>query len=336
MARVSLTGIKPTGTPHLGNFTGAITPALKLADDPGTSSYYFIADYHALTTIHDQTEMRQLVREVAATWLACGLDPEKTVLYCQSDIPEVFELAWVLACFCPKGWMNKAHAYKAMVQKNRDAGQDADDLDAGVGMGLYTYPVLMAADIIIVDADLVPVGKDQIQHVELARDMAQRLNNTYGADVLKLPEAMVQGQDETLPGLDGRKMSKSYGNTLPLFVPAKKLKKAVNQIVTDSTPPEAPKDPASSTVFKIYEKVATPAQIEELRGRYAEGIGWGHAKAALFEVLDAQLSGPRAVYEELMAHPERIDEVLHDGAARVRTTAQAVLGRVREAIGIQR
>src|SRR5580704_16866906 len=249
-----LTGIKPTGSPHIGNLLGAIRPALQLADS-GLDAMYFIADYHALTTVQDAKRMAELTREVAATWLAFGLDPSRVTFYRQSDIPEIFELAWVLACFTSKGWMNKAHAYKAAVEAAK-----TDDPDAGIGMGLYEYPILMAADILSFDVDLVPVGKDQVQHIEIARDIAQRINHVTGREVLKLPRAKIDAATELVPGIDGRKMSKSYDNTLPLFATPKQLAKQVGRIVTDSLPPEAPKDPDTSTVFKIYRAVATPGE----------------------------------------------------------------------------
>jgi tryptophanyl-tRNA synthetase len=325
-----LTGIKPTGIPHVGNLLGAIAPALRLADE-GLEAFYFIADYHALTTVQDAATMQRLTREVAATWLAMGLDPARVLFYRQSDIPEIFELAWVLACFTSKGWMNKAHAYKASVDANREAGLEDDD---GINMGVYGYPILMAADILAFDTDLVPVGKDQVQHIEIARDIAQRVNSTCGAEVLRLPAAKVDDNVATVPGLDGRKMSKSYDNTIPLFAPAKQLKKIVNRIVTDSTPPEAPKDPDASTIFHIYRAIAAPAEIEALAARYRAGIGWGDAKGALFDVLDRVLAAPRARYDALMADPTAIDAHLAAGAARARPLARATLDRVRRAIGI--
>jgi tryptophanyl-tRNA synthetase len=326
-----LTGIKPTGTPHIGNYLGAIRPALRLADDPDLRAFYFIADYHALTTVQDPGQLRHLTYEIAAAWLAFGLDPERVLLYRQSDIPEVFELSWVLACFCSKGWMNKAHAYKARVAASQAEG--LADVDAGINMGVYTYPILMAADILLFESDLVPVGKDQVQHVEIARDMAQRLNHVCGREVLKLPEASIEKDTAVVPGLDGRKMSKSYDNVIPLFAPAKKLKKIVGRIVTDSSPPEAPKDPDSSNIFQIYRQIATPAQGTALAARYREGIGWGEAKTELYNLLEQLLAGPRARYEDLMANPQQIDELLARGAKRARAIAGPVMQRVRQAVG---
>jgi tryptophanyl-tRNA synthetase len=332
MTRTILTGIKPTGTPHLGNLLGAIRPALRLAADPALRAFYFIADYHALTTVTDRDELRRLTHEVAATWLALGLDPERVLFYRQSDIPEIFELTWILTCFTPKGWMNKAHAYKARIADSEAAG--VPDVDAGIHMGIYTYPILMAADILLFEADLVPVGEDQKQHVEIARDIAQRINHSYGAEVLKLPSALIDAGTAVIPGRDGRKMSKSYDNVIPLFAPAGRLRKLVNAIVTDSTPPEAPKDPATSVVFKIFEQFASREATEELRKRYLAGISWGDAKAALADLLEPQLAEPRERYQALIAEPRRIDELLAAGRDRARALARPVIDRLRSAIGI--
>jgi tryptophanyl-tRNA synthetase len=329
----ALTGIKPTGSPHLGNLLGAIRPALRLADD-GFEALYFIADYHALTTVHDADRLAHLTREVAATWLALGLDPERAVLYRQSDIPEIFELAWVLACFMPKSWMDRSHAYKAAVDANRERG--LEDLDAGVHMGTYGYPILMAADILAFDVDLVPVGKDQVQHLEIARDIAQRVNHVCGTDVLRLPTAKVDDRAAIVPGLDGRKMSKSYDNTIPLFATPKQLKKIVGAIVTDSSLPEAPKDPDTSTVFQIFRAIAPADVTAEFAARLRSGIGWGDAKAALYDQLEAVLGPARAKYEALIATPGQLDELLSMGADRARPIAQRVLDRVRHAVGTWR
>jgi tryptophanyl-tRNA synthetase len=331
-----LTGIKPTGTPHIGNFLGAIRPALRLADDPALEACYFIADYHALTTVHDRAAMDRLVHEVAATWLACGLDASRTMFYRQSDIPEIFELAWILACFTSKGWMNKAHAYKARVAEAETAGEG--EVDSGISMGLYEYPVLMAADILAFDTHLVPVGKDQVQHIEIARDIAQRLNHVFKAELLVLPAASVENDVATVPGLDGRKMSKSYDNTIPLFAPTKQLKKTIGKMVTDTSPPEAPKDPDTSTVFQLYKLLATAEETEALRVRYTAGIGWGDAKGELHRVMDEKIGPAREKYDELMT-PEgrvKVDALLADGARRARAIAGPVLQRVRKAIGIER
>jgi tryptophanyl-tRNA synthetase len=326
-----LTGIKPTGSPHVGNLLGAIRPALRLADE-GLEAMYFIADYHALTTVHDAKELRTLTYEVAATWLAMGLDPNKTLFYRQSDVPEIFELAWIFSCFTSKGWMNKAHAYKAIVADKEAAGEA--DVDAGINMGIYSYPVLMAADIIAFDIDLVPVGKDQVQHVEIARDIAQRINSAYGKDVLRLPRAKLEQNAAIVPGIDGRKMSKSYGNQIPLFAPPKQMKKVVNSIVTDSTPPEAPKDPEASTIFQIYKAIASPDECNALAERYRAGIGWGDAKKALLERLEVELAPARERYDALMADTQKVDALLAAGAVKARATARKTLDRVRAAIGI--
>jgi tryptophanyl-tRNA synthetase len=331
-----LTGIKPTGSPHVGNLLGAIRPALRLAEQ-GLDAMYFIADYHALTTVHPPEhtpdELRRMTYEVAATWLAMGLDPDKVLFYRQSDIPELFELAWVFTCFTSKGWMNKAHAYKAIVADKEAKGET--DVDAGINTGIYSYPILMAADIVAFDVDLVPVGKDQVQHVEIARDIAQRINSAYGKEVLRLPKAKLEENAAIVPGVDGKKMSKSYGNTIPLFAPPKQMKKVINQIVTDSRPPEEPKEPAG-TIFEIYKAIATPDEIEALATRYRAGIGWGDAKKALLDRLEQEVGEARAKYDALMADTSKIDALLLAGAQKARATARATLDRVREAIGIAR
>jgi tryptophanyl-tRNA synthetase len=326
-----LTGIKPTGSPHVGNLLGAIRPALRLADE-GLEAMYFIADYHALTTVHDAKEMRHQTHEVAATWLAMGLDPEKTLFYRQSDIPEIFELTWIFNCFTSKGWMNKAHAYKAIVADKEALGEA--DVDAGINMGIYSYPVLMAADIVLFDIDLVPVGKDQVQHVEIARDIAQRINSAYGKEVLRLPKAKLEDNAAIVPGTDGKKMSKSYNNTIPLFAQPKQMKKAINSIVTDSTPPEAPKDPEASTIFQIFKAVASADECAALAERYRSGIGWGDAKKALADRLEVELADARERYDALMADTSKIDALLLQGAAKARITARRTIERVRAAIGM--
>lgn len=329
MTKTILTGIKPTGSPHVGNYIGAIKPALDLMRE-GFEPMYFVADYHALTTIRNPVEFRRLRYEVAATWLALGLDPDKVLFYQQSDIPEIFELTWLLACSTSKGLMNRAHAYKAAVAENQKSGQTPD---ANVNMGLYNYPVLMAADIIIMSTDLVPVGKDQVQHVEMARDIAIVFNNTYG-EVLAVPEYVVGGETGIIPGLDGRKMSKTYNNTIQLFGTQKQLRKQIFQIVTDSTAPNEPKDPVASTIFQIYKEFASPEQTELLKTRYLQGtVSWGEAKQELFEVIDNFLERPRTVYDELMANPARIDALLAEGAHKARERVAPLMKAVRKAIG---
>ncbi len=327
--KISLTGIKPTGMPHLGNYLGAIRPAIrKTAEYRGI---YFIADYHALTTVFDGALMRDQIERVAATWLALGLDPEKNLFYKQSDIPEIFELSWILGCFTPKGFMNRAHAYKAKVSANQEAGEEPD---ANVGMGLYTYPLLMDADILLFGADIVPVGKDQKQHVEFARDVAQRFNQNYGTDVLKLPEPVIEENTDVIPGLDGRKMSKSYGNTIELFLPSKQLRKKVNRIVTNSQGVEEPKDPDTCQVFKLFSLFATPEETAALAKRYREGgMGWGEAKGALFDVLERVFDEPRRRFEELMANRAEIHAILRRGAERARDEAAPRMAEIRRLVG---
>ncbi|MPY98894.1 MAG: tryptophan--tRNA ligase [Actinophytocola sp.] len=331
--KVSLTGIKPTGEPHLGNLIGAIRPALTLAEE--YDSIYFIADYHALTTERDPEAFRHYTRSVAATWVTAGLDPNRTVFYRQSDVPEIFELTWALSCVTGKGLMNRAHAYKAARDRNVEAGEDPD---FGINMGLFNYPVLMAVDILIMEADVVPVGRDQAQHVEYAADIAGSFNHLYGDSYrFKIPEAVIPAEDSahTVPGVDGRKMSKSYDNTIPLFLPENKLKKLVRRIPTDSTPVEEPKEPDSSTVFQVLEHFATPDVIADTRKRLeAGGVGWGELKNQLFEVLNAELAPLRDRYEELMEPGSDLDTYLAEGAEKARERASRVLRSVRSAVGI--
>lgn len=333
VTKTSLTGIKPTGEPHLGNLIGAIRPALKLAEQ--YASIYFIADYHALTTERDPATFRHYTRSVAATWLAVGLDPNKTIFYRQSDVPEIFELTWALSCVTGKGLMNRAHAYKAARDRSIEAGEDPD---SGVNMGLFNYPLLMAVDILIMESDVVPVGKDQVQHVEYAADIAGSFNHLYGKSYkFKIPQAIIPEDDtaQALPGTDGRKMSKSYGNTIPLFLPENQLKKLVRRIPTDSTPVEDPKDPDSSNVFQILERFATPEVVADTRKRLeAGGVGWGELKNQLFEVLNAELAPLRERYNELMEPDSELDKHLAEGAAKARERAGRVLKSVRTAIGI--
>jgi tryptophanyl-tRNA synthetase len=329
--KTSLTGIKPTGTPHLGNYLGAIKPALALVED--YYPYYFIADYHALTTVRDKGDMKRYTYEVAATWLALGLDPEKVTFYRQSDVPEIFELTWILSCFTGKGWLNRAHAYKAAVDDNISAGSPEDD---GINVGLFNYPVLMAADIIMFNTQVVPVGRDQQQHLEIARDIANAFNYHYG-DVLVPPEALIMDDVATVPGLDGRKMSKSYGNTIQLFSSSKQLRKQVMRIVTDSKTPEEPKDPDTSNIFNIYKHFATPAMIAENRRKYtAGGYGYGDLKQELFELLDKHLQRPRERYNALMADKKQIDDILFAGSEKARRVARRTLSKVRGKIGMRK
>lgn len=330
---IVLTGITTTGTPHLGNFVGAIRPAIERSATPGAKCFYFLADYHSIIKCREPERIHQSTLEIAATWLALGLNPDAVTFYRQSDVPEIPELTWILSCVTAKGLMNRAHAYKAAVDENEaDGGKDPDK---GVTMGLFGYPVLMAADILMFQGKKIPVGKDQIQHIEMARDMAQRFNHLYG-EHFTLPEAVVDEDQPQLEGLDGRKMSKSYDNTIPLFAPEKKLKKLCNKIKTDSTPPEEPKNPDESTLFHIFKAFASPEDTEIIRKRYAEGIGWGEMKNLLFEELNQILSGPRAEYEKLLADPGYVENVLLKGADKAREISVPFLEKVRHAVGIRR
>ncbi|ASJ70241.1 tryptophan--tRNA ligase [Granulosicoccus antarcticus] len=326
-----LTGITTSGTPHLGNYVGAIRPSVDASHDPERSGFYFLADYHALIKNQDPAMLRQSRQEISAAWLALGLNTERATFYRQSDIPEIMEMAWMLTCMTAKGLLNRAHAYKASVQDNVDNG--AADPDKGITMGLFNYPVLMSADILIFKATHVPVGRDQTQHLEMARDIAQRFNHHYG-DHLVLPQAVVDEHASVLAGLDGRKMSKSYGNTIPLFETAKKLRKSIMKIKTNSQEPGEPKDPEDNTVFEIYRAFATDEQVQVMRQAYADGIGWGDAKQQLFELVDGVLDEPRKRYDELMANPAQIDAVLALGAEKARDLSQPMLAELRRAVGV--
>ena len=326
-----LTGITTTGAPHLGNYVGAIRPAIAASRDPEVDAYLFLADYHALIKNQNPDEVAQSSREIAATWLALGLDPENTYFYRQSDIPEITELSWVLTCSAAKGLMNRAHAYKAAVQANEESGEDPD---FGITMGLFSYPILMAADILIFNAHQVPVGRDQIQHVEMARDLVQRLNPHYG-QTLTLPEAVVDDHVAVLQGLDGRKMSKSYGNTIPLFGTSKQLQKAINKIKTNLLEPGEPKDPDDSTVFQVWCAFANEAEREHMRQAFADGIAWGEAKKQLFERVNDELAPAREIYDRLMVNPEEVEAILTQGAERLRPQSTALLEKVRNAVGLR-
>ncbi|MDR0316418.1 MAG: tryptophan--tRNA ligase [Treponema sp.] len=330
MKKISLTGIKPTGDLHIGNYFGAINPALELAKE--YDARYFIADYHGLNTMKDPVELNSTIRQVAAGWLAAGLDPEKVIFYRQSSIPEVFELTTMLMAFTAKGLMNRAHAYKAAVQENTEKGNDPD---AGINMGLFTYPVLMAADIILFDTDIVPVGKDQVQHIEMAQDIAQAVNANYNQPVLKIPQAGVQDNAAVVPGLDGRKMSKSYGNVIPLFVPEKTLHKTIMRIVTNSQAVEEPKDPDASQIFLLYKLFASAEEQAALAARYrGGGMGWGEAKEELFRVVNRELAPMREKFNAIMADIPALDKILEQGAAKARPIAAATVRRFRKAAGI--
>ena len=323
--KIVLTGIKPTGTPHMGNYIGALKPLIDMSQNHKT--FMFIADLHALNSVHDAKEIKQHTYEIAALMIAMGLNLENTVLFRQSDIDEIYKLSNFLMNVTPKGLMNRAHSYKAYVEKNTEIGAD---VDAGVNMGLYTYPVLMAADILLYNSDIVPVGKDQKQHVEFARDIAGYFNNTYG-ETFKLPEPIIGSDAGLIPGLDGRKMSKSYDNTIPLFAPSGELKKKIMRIITDSKTPDEPKNPDESTIFQLYKFFADENEIAELREKFiAGGMGYGTAKTILFEKVDSVLATPRAEYERLMANPSEIDAILANGAERARAVASKTIAKVKK------
>lgn len=352
-----LTGITTTGTLHLGNYVGAVRRAIAASREPGAESFFFMADYHALIKCDEPDRIERSRLQIAATWLAAGLDTERVVFYRQSDIPEIPELTWLLTCVTSKGQMNRAHAYKGAVDANLAQGEDPD---AGITMGLYSYPILMAADILMFNAHRVPVGKDQAQHIEMARDVAQRFNHLFGRkgapmppegdapprggpseaqgeDFFVLPEASIDEEMELLPGLDGRKMSKSYDNVIPLFEGgAKGLREAIARIVTDSRLPGEPKEVEGSHLVQIHDAFATPAQREAFRAALRAGLGWGEAKQQLFELIDAEIGPMRTRYEALMAHPEQIEAILMQGAAKARAIAAPLLQRLREAVGLRR
>ena len=325
-----LTGITTTGTPHLGNYVGAIRPAIRASRQAGAQSFYFLADYHALIKCGEPARIQRSTLEIAACWLAAGLNAEQVIFYRQSDIPEIPELCWLLTCVTGKGLLNRAHAYKAAQDKNEAAGRDLDD---GVTAGLFMYPVLMAADILLFGARKVPVGRDQIQHIEMARDIAASFNHLYG-ERLTLPEAVVDEHVALLPGLDGRKMSKSYNNTIPLFAPQDELRKAIMGIVTDSRAPGQAKSTQDSAIFALYQAFATPAETRAFAQAFAEGIAWGDAKRQLFERIDAEIAPMRARYQHLMAHPEEVEAALQAGAAKARALATPFLRELRYAVGL--
>ena len=330
-----LTGITTTGTPHLGNYVGAIRPAIVASREPGVESFFFMADYHALIKCDEPARIERSRLEIAATWLAAGLDPERVVFYRQSDIPEIPELTWLLTCVTAKGLMNRAHAYKAAVDANTERGEDAD---AAITAGLFMYPVLMAADILLFNAHKVPVGRDQVQHIEMARDIGQRFNHLFGGgrEFFVLPEAAVDEAVAILPGLDGRKMSKSYDNTIPLFEGGQRaLREAILKIVTDSRLPGEPKDPEGHALLVLHQAFAAPAESAAFAQALREGLGWGEAKQRLFERIEAVVSPMRARYDALMAEPERIEVVLQQGAARARAVARPLLDELRAAVGLR-
>jgi len=329
-----LTGITTTGTPHLGNYAGAIRLAIVASRQNDADSFYFLADYHALIKCDDPLRIQRSRLEIAATWLAAGLDVDRVTFYRQSDIPEIPELTWLLTCVAAKGLLNRAHAYKASVDKNVEAGEDPD---AGITMGLFSYPVLMAADILMFNAHQVPVGRDQIQHVEMARDIGQRFNHLFGngKEFFVMPEALIEEGVATLPGLDGRKMSKSYDNTIPLFSSAKEMKDAISRIVTDSRLPGEAKDPDNSHLFTLYQGFASKAQSDEFRADLLQGLGWGDAKQRLFTLLDGELGEARENYHRLIERPADLEDILQAGAQKARRIATPFLGELREAVGLR-
>lgn len=335
MKKRVLTGITPSGTPHLGNYVGAIRPSVRASVQSDTDAFFFLADYHALIKCDDPQRVARSRLEIAATWLAAGLDPEKVTFYRQSDIPEIPEFCWMLTCVTSKGLMNRAHAYKAAVDQNNAKGVDVDD---GVNMGLYSYPILMAADILMFNANLVPVGRDQIQHIEMARDIAQRFNYMYGQgkDFFVLPYELIDESVATLPGLDGRKMSKSYDNTIPLFEGGEKLlQSAINRIVTDSRQPGEPKETKDSHLVELFEVFSTPHQAQQFKAELHDGLGWGEAKKQLFVQINNELAPMREKYNELMANPARIEEILIEGAKKARRISMPLIQELRTAVGLR-
>jgi tryptophanyl-tRNA synthetase len=326
-----LTGITTTGTPHLGNYVGAIKPAIASSRLADVDSYYFLADFHSLIKCHDPEVVQQSTLEIAATWLALGLDTDSATFYRQSDVPEISELTWLLTCHTAKGLMNRAHAYKAAVQENVDAGEDPD---FGLNMGLFSYPVLMAADILLFNAHEVPVGRDQVQHLEMARDIGQRFNHHFG-ELFTLPEAVVDDNVAVLPGQDGRKMSKSYNNTIPMWLPEKKLRKSIMRIVTNSLEPGQAKQTEDSALYAIFSAFANPEQRAEMKQAFADGIGWGDAKQKTFELINDELAVARDRYMDLIERPDQIEDELQAGARKARAYAMPFMQRIRYAIGLR-
>ncbi len=326
-----LTGITTSGTPHLGNYVGSIRPSVAASQGANAESFYFLADYHALIKTGEPARIQQSTLEIAASWLAAGLDPERVIFYRQSDIAQIPELTWLLTCVLGKGVLNRAHAYKSQVDKNTSSGAEPD---ADITAGLFMYPVLMGADILMFKANQVPVGRDQIQHIEMARDMAKAFNHLYG-DLLVLPEALIEESVATLPGLDGRKMSKSYDNTIPLFASREQLKKLIAGIVTDSSGPGVAKQTEGSAVFQIYQAFASSDETEAMRRAYADGISWGDAKNSLFERIDRDVAPMRVTYQALMAQPEKIEAILQAGASKATACSMPFMHQLRHAVGLR-
>ena len=329
MKPISLTGIKPTGRPHIGNYLGMYRPALDLMQN--YLGMYFVADYHALTSMHDPDTLRELVYEVAASWLALGLDPDEAIFFRQSDVPEIPEFTWILSCFTSKGLLNRAHAYKAAIDENQALGKDPDE---GINAGLFNYPVLMAADILLYGSDVVPVGIDQKQHIEITRDIAEAFNRTYG-EVLRVPEGIIQESVMKIPGVDGQKMSKSYNNTIPIFASEAEIRKQVMRIVTDSKRPEEPKDPQDNTLFTLLKFFASPERHEEIHQLYIHGgAAYGELKKELAELVLTHFAEPRQRFDALMNNQAYIDDVLQAGALKARQMGQPYLAAARKATGI--
>ena len=327
-----LTGITTSGVPHLGNLSGAILPAIEASNQSGVSSFLFLADYHSLIKSQDPELTHNSSFQVAASWLACGLEPAKVKFYRQSDVPEIMELAWVLSCVTAKGLMNRSHAYKAATSLNLEQG--ISDLDKGISMGLFNYPILMAADILAFNADEVPVGQDQKQHIEMTRDIAARFNYLYG-DVFNLPEAIISSETGILPGTDGQKMSKSYNNTIPIFLDENALLKAIRKIKTNSLEPGVPKDIETCTIFQVYKAFASGPQVHDMGAKYKEGIGWGEAKDILFSLINSKVKPFREAYKIIIEDRVYLESVLSEGAGKAREAASEIIKAVRKAVGIK-
>ena len=330
---IYLTGITTTGTPHIGNYVGAIRPGIAASKESSKQNYYFLADFHALAKAEDPEQIHRSTLEIAAAWLALGLDTENAVFYRQSDIPEIAELTWILTSVTAKGLMNRAHSYKAMVQANEESGNS--DPDKGITMALYSYPILMAADILLFKSTRVPVGRDQKQHVEMARDIAQRFNHRYG-ELFVLPEPEINDKTAVLAGLDGRKMSKSYNNTIPLFADEKQLRKLIMKIKTNSLEPGEPKDTKDSTLFDIYKAFATETEVRDIEKRYAEGIAWGEMKSTLFEYINEHIKPARDEFHRLLENPSDVERQLVKGAERAKEVSVPFIAEIRHAIGIRK
>ena len=328
MKKRILTGITTTGTPHVGNYLGAIKPSLELAEE-NSESFFFLADYHALIKTQNTIDIKASVKDVALAWLSSGLNTDKSYFYKQSDIKEITELSWILTCITAKGLMNRAHAYKAAIAENKS------DEDKGINMGLFSYPILMASDILIFNSTHVPVGSDQLQHLEMTRDIAQRFNHLY-KKTFNIPEAIVQEDKKVIPGLDGRKMSKSYNNIIPLLSDEKTLKKSIAKIVTNSLEPGDPKDPNGCNVFNLYTQFASLEQQSQFKNDYKEGISWGDAKNKLFNLINLELMPIRDKYNKLQEDKNLVNELLDAGAAKVRPLASEMLGELREIVGISK